>query len=300
MCLCVGVSTAAFFVLRVEFFFALPKHKQKTQAHTDMLTEAWNTLLINLVKSVNDLVTTEQLTALLARLEDMDLKDDTLMQQFRVDAQPVSDALAESNVACFQSLGIFQGCQMDQVFGLLSDVERANTFAMLQDLYNRAALEKTCRAGISDVQQLCAETIQNAEALGVDLKDPMQAMPALLRGLCTGDGFKKVSQIVDTITRKAESQDILNLLNFNGAGAIGEKLAAEMKRAESAPAEEQQELAAPKGFDQSVMADLLSPENIAKMMQSAMKTHKPGTPLALRDLFAQMNDMFPSAAEQVD
>jgi len=264
-----------------------------------MLTEAWNTLLINLVKSIKDLVLTEPLNALLTRLEAMDLKDESVMQQFRIDAQLVAEDLANSKIECFQGLGIFKDCHMDQVFGLLSDVEQANIFDMLQDLYNRAALEKTCRVGIGDVQQLCAEAIQNAEALGVDLKDPMQAMPALLKGLLTGDGASKVSRIVNSITRQADSKDILDLLTFNGAGAIGQRLAAEMKRAEAEP-QEPQDQAQQKVSDQSVMSDLLSPENIGKMMQSAMKSHKPGTPLALKDLFAQMNDMFPSAAEQVD
>ena len=277
-----------------------------------MLTQAWNTLLLELVKSINEIVTTPELSELAERIQSLKYGDPSLMAQFREDALVVSKELAENDVSCLSALQIFAGCRIADVFAIMSEGERTNTFTSLKDLYNRATLEKTCRSGIDDVQALCAETIQNAEALGVDLKDPVQAMPALLRSMCSAQSMQKVSHIVKQITRTADPQDVFNLLNFNGAGAIGETLAAEMRRAQPRVqgAAEEHNLnetngAENDGSDHDGSGDPLTPENIAQLMATAMGSQRPGAPVSLKDLFAQMSTLFPappreSRAEEVD
>lgn len=272
-----------------------------------MLTQAWNTLLLELVKSINEIVTTPELSELAERIQSLKYGDPSLMAQFREDAVLVSKELAENDVSCLSALQIFAGCRIADVFAIMSEGERTNTFTSLKDLYNRATLEKTCRSGIDDVQALCAETIQNAEALGVDLKDPVQAMPALLRSMCSAASMQKVSHIVKQITRTADPQDVFNLLNFNGAGAIGETLAAEMRRAQPRVqgAAEEQNLNETDGAENDGSGDPLTPENIAQLMATAMGSQRPGAPVSLKDLFAQMSTLFPappreSRAEEVD
>ena len=274
-----------------------------------MLTQAWNTLLLELVKSVNAIVTTPELSELAERIESLKYGDPSLMAQFREDALLVSKELSENDVGCLSALRIFAGCRIAEVFAIMSESERSNTFTSLKDLYNRATLEKTCRSGIEDVQALCAETIQNAEMLCVDLKDPVQAMPALLRSMCSAQSMQKVSQIVKQITRTADPQDVFNLLNFNGAGAIGETLAAEMRRAQpraqggGGEGEVSEALSA--GDADTDSNDPLTPESIAQLMATAMGSQRPGAPVSLKDLFAQMSTIFPappqqSRAEEVD
>jgi len=282
-----------------------------------MLTQAWNTLLLELVKSVNAIVTTPELSELAERIESLKYGDPSLMAQFREDALLVSKELSENDVGCLSALRIFAGCRLADVFNIMSESERSNTFTSLKDLYNRATLEKTCRSGIDDVQALCAETIQNAEMLGVDLKDPVQAMPALLRSMCSAQSMQKVSNIVKQITRTADPQDVFNLLNFNGAGAIGETLAAEMRRAQPRAQPRAQagdavlevvdanDAGADKNEADSDGNDPLTPESIAQLMATAMGSQRPGAPVSLKDLFAQMSTLFPappqqSRAEEVD
>jgi hypothetical protein len=278
-----------------------------------MLTQAWNTLLLELVKSVNAIVTTPELSELAERIESLKYGDPSLMAQFREDALLVSKELSENDVGCLSALRIFAGCRIAEVFAIMSESERSNAFTSLKDLYNRATLEKTCRSGIEDVQALCAETIQNAEMLGVDLKDPVQAMPALLRSMCSAQSMQKVSHIVKQITRTADPQDVFNLLNFNGAGAIGETLAAEMRRAQpraQAGGGGGGEVSEAGAVDAGGEADTdsndpLTPESIAQLMATAMGSQRPGAPVSLKDLFAQMSTLFPappqgSRAEEVD
>jgi len=282
-----------------------------------MLTQAWNTLLLELVNNLNELVTTEELTTLADKIKTTKYGDPTIMRQFRQDVLPVATQLAENDVACLGAMQIFQGCKLQQVFEIMTPDEQKTAFEALQDLYNRAALEKTCQAGIEDVQNLCARTIQNAEAEGVDLTDAMQAMPALMRSLLTGEGLVTVSRIVEQITHTADPEDVCNLLKFNGAGAIGESLAAEIRRGEAEKGEKGEGGGGggcagreePQG-----LADFLSPENMARMIQATMAqgagignggraSVRGSVPFDLKNLFAQVGNMFPppaSAAEQVD
>jgi len=262
--------------------------KQKTKNKRKMLIQAWNTLLLEFVNNLNGLVTTPELKALSDRIKVLKYGDPSLMNQFRQNVLPVSSQLASSDVACLGAMEVFEGCRLERIFlEAMSSDERKQAFETLQDLYNRAMLEKTCRAGIEDVQQLCADIIRTAEG-EVDLKDPYQAMPALMRSLCSGPSMAKVSRIVDQITRTANPDDVCELLRSNGAGAIGESLAAEMKRAEVSPSEDESE----------GIKNFLSPDNMAKLMASAMGSRGAGAPVGLKDLFSQMGSLFPALSEQ--